>query len=222
MTERYVCHLDLSFERDWNLVGRAPAFSSYNIAPDVEVPIIRRDAEGHREALMARWGLVPAEAQGHRERGMRIHVAAGRVADGLTAEIWRRGQRCILPMQGFYLWGEGEEAEPWYISLTRQRTFGVAGVWDVSTDTRSNLHLLSAAMLALPMSRETLDLEVSGSLPAILPVDSYDTWLGDDAEAAHALLRPMPAGELRAWRVGTDGEDLDREPRTEPERLPAG
>jgi putative SOS response-associated peptidase YedK len=205
MCERYACYLELTFERDWKLTGRAPAFTHYNIVPDCDVPIVRHDADGQRECVMARWGLVPALAHGQRRRRPRIHVAASALARGATADVWRRSHRCIFPMRGFYLWEHGESGArvPWFVSLARQKMFGVAGLWDRSVDPRRDLHFFSAALITLPPAQLTPELgNLTSRAPAILPADAYDAWLGADPGAARALLRPLPRGELHAWRVG--------------------
>lgn len=38
-----------------------------------------------------------------------------------------------------------------------------------------------------------------------------DTWLGDDAEAAAALLRPAPDDVLRAWPVSRRVNDVHQD-----------
>jgi putative SOS response-associated peptidase YedK len=228
MCDRYACYLDLTFERDWKLAGRAPAFTHYNIAPDCDVPIVRHGVDGQRECVMARWGLVPALAHGQRRRQPRINVAAstlprrtpgavGRAGPSASrgsavADVWRRSHRCIFPMRGFYLWERGAAGAPvpWFASLARQKMFGVAGLWDRSVDPRRDLHFFSAAMITLatpPLAAEPGP--AARRIPAILPIDAYDTWLGADAAAARGLLRPLPPGELHAWRVGPQVLDLN-------------
>lgn len=206
MCERYACYLDLTFERDWNLATRAPAFTSYNIGPDCEVPIVRHDDHGRREAVTARWGLVPAAAHAHRRRGARLQVSSTRLGRDSTAQPWQQGRRCIFPVLGFYLWQQGEP-QPFFASLAHQRLFGVAGVWDASTDPATNLHVLSAAMITVPAGRLAAELHGAARIPAVLAPDDYDEWLGGAGAQAQGLLRATPHREIRLWRVGAQVND---------------
>jgi putative SOS response-associated peptidase YedK len=159
---------------------------------------------------MARWGLVPARAHGHRNRAARIHVAASGLGAGSAADVWQRSRRCIFPMLGFYAWQAGAPALPWFISLTGHELFGVAGIWDERADAGSNLHFLSAAMITLPMRPPVLpEPRPGGRMPSVLAADDYDIWLGADPHTATELLRPLPASEWRAWRVGPQVADLN-------------
>jgi putative SOS response-associated peptidase YedK len=153
---------------------------------------------------------VPEQDHGRRHRRARIHVAASGLRTGAAAGAWQNSRRCIFPMQGFYLWQRLEDGtrRPWFASLARQKTFGVAGLWDRSTDGAGNLHFFSAAMITLPLRDLLPELDDRvNRLPVIVPAESYDDWLGADAGMAERLLRPLPHGELRAWRVGPQVND---------------
>src|ERR1022692_4864989 len=64
MCGRYVTKDQAAIERAFSIVKPWWRFeASYNVAPSQQVPVVR-SAEGDREGIMLRWGLVPFFAKG--------------------------------------------------------------------------------------------------------------------------------------------------------------
>jgi len=77
---------------------------SWNVALTQDTPIVRMGEDG-REAVMARWGLIPFFARGEPPKYSTINATVEKLE---TSPAWRgpwkRAQRCILPVSGFYEW----------------------------------------------------------------------------------------------------------------------
>src|SRR5271168_2669335 len=77
---------------------------SHNVAPSQQVPVVRM-ADGQREGLIMRWGLVPFFARGVPPKYSTINASIEKLTDAPSWRgPWKRGQRCILPASGFYEW----------------------------------------------------------------------------------------------------------------------
>ena len=87
----------------------------YNIAPMTDVPIVRVNAEGQRELVRMRWGLVPRWAKDPSIGARMINARGETIADKPSFRMPYRRHRCLLPADGFYEWkapaaGAGEHA----------------------------------------------------------------------------------------------------------------
>ena len=135
MCGRYVTPEQAAAEREFSLRRSSWHFQArYNVAPSLEVPIVRL-SEGGREGLMMRWGLVPFFAHGETPRYSTINARAETLATAASYRApWRRGQRCLLPAAGLLRVARGRRRrqDPWFIQATDQTVFGFAGLWDRS------------------------------------------------------------------------------------------
>src|ERR1700733_11071878 len=129
MCDRYVLPDQGAAEREflpepawWKFAAR------FNVAPQQYVPAVRVHA-GQTEGMMIRWGLIPSWAEGQPTGD----PTASADIDGLEHSIiyrmpWLSGQRCILPVAGFYTWQltGANYRQPYFVRLTNRSLFGVA------------------------------------------------------------------------------------------------
>src|SRR5262249_51672355 len=76
----------------------------FNVAATDCVPAARmHDSES--EGVMMRWGLVPASTKGT-EPGPGAPSVTSTAIDSNDdyRSVWLYGQRCIVPLAGFYIW----------------------------------------------------------------------------------------------------------------------
>ena len=76
----------------------------YNIAPMTDVGIVRINAEGTREFVRVRWGLVPRWAKDPAIGNKMINARGETIADKPSFRMAYRRHRCLLPADGFYEW----------------------------------------------------------------------------------------------------------------------
>jgi putative SOS response-associated peptidase YedK len=176
---------------------------SYRVLPTEQVPAVIA-ANGEREATLLRWGLIPYWAQGVPLKASTINATAERIASAPAyRDAWRRGQRCILVMAGFYephVNSDGSR-EPFFVKLEDREVFGVAGLWERSRHS-DGTQLLSCTLITVPANELLLQVHNGKPrMPAILAEHAYDVWLSGALPQARALLQPYPAELMRAWRV---------------------
>jgi putative SOS response-associated peptidase YedK len=176
---------------------------SYNVAPTQQVPVVRM-ADGEREGAMLRWGLVPFFAKGVPPKYSTINATIEKLIDGASWRgPWKRGQRCILPAQGFYEWHVNQDGSktPFYITCADQPVFGFAGLWD-SSRTDDGAALESCTIITMPPNPLLAEIHnVKQRMPAILQSQDVDAWLTGSADEARATLKPYPADSMVAWPV---------------------
>lgn len=180
-------------------LGAAPR---YNIAPSQQVPVIRQRSDGTREALTARWGLVPhwvKELEGFRANLINAR-AEGAAEKPSFRDAMRRG-RCLLPASGFYEWSSsGGAKRPYHILRHDGRAMAFAGL--CSLWSRGGTPLLSCAILTTRPNEVVRPLH--DRMPVILDPDEFDRWLDpdmDDPGRLDDLLDPFDDDALEAYPV---------------------
>lgn len=111
MCGRYVTPMDAAIERIFNPHPRAlpgPFEQNFNTSPTQQVPILRtvrtREAD-QREVVLMRWGLVPYFAKGVAGPYATFNARIEGLKTAATfRSAWKRGQRCLVLVAGFYEW----------------------------------------------------------------------------------------------------------------------
>jgi putative SOS response-associated peptidase YedK len=185
---------------------RLPSFPElrprYNVAPTQDVPVVRL-ADGSRELVLLRWGLVPAWAAdptiGHRLVNARSETVAGKPSFHSAF----RQRRCLIPADGFYEWQpRAGKKQPWLFRLRGGEPFAFAGLWE-HWEKGGGEPLETCTVL----TTEANDIvrPVHGRMPVILPESAYAAWLDPGVKAPGVLLellQPFPAAEMTAVPVG--------------------
>jgi putative SOS response-associated peptidase YedK len=165
----------------------------FNVAVTHRVPVARlhnRETEG----VMMRWGFVPPP-----ERLPESPVGAALVrSDAVLSSqdyrsAWLYGQRCVIPLAGFYVWQmtEGGVSQPFYVRLVNRGVFGVAGLWERTVLEEGEDVVESCALLTVPANSLMAEIDVR-QMPAILRRQDYEEWLTSTASKAQTLLQTYP------------------------------
>jgi putative SOS response-associated peptidase YedK len=182
------------------------------IYPDMAAPIVRCDAGGARELVMARWGM-PSPA----------FALAGKSVDrGVTnvrntaSPHWRRwltpANRCLVPFNAFSEPGLSDcgRSEPVWFAIGEDRRLGLlAGVWTRWTSVRKRAEGevtcdLFAFLTTAPNA------EVAAVHPKAMPVvlqslDDAERWLTAPWQDVRDLQRALPDGALQIVARGAAG-----------------
>jgi len=207
-------------EGGWPQAAERPP--RYNIAPTQPVACVRQPAEGGREIVEMRWGLIPYWAEdpaiGNRMINARAETLATRSA---YKEPFRR-RRCLVVADGFYEWRkEPGGKQPYYVYMADKKPFGFAGLWDrwrpragrleglgdperaaeqLSADGR-----LESCAIVTGEPNELLE-PIHDRMPVIVAPEHWEAWLDpelDEPESLQEILRTYPAERMRAHPVST-------------------
>ncbi len=177
----------------------------YNLAPAQRTLIVRERDRG-REAVMAKWGLLPHWAKDTRVAFKLINARA----ETLTEKPAYRGllsrHRCLIPADGFYEWTIGSDGtkQPIHFHLPGGELFAFAGLWTSRTDEETG-ELLESCTIITTRPNE-LVAPVHDRMPVILNGgDAEGLWLDPTVSKEHALslLEPYPAALMAAVPAST-------------------
>lgn len=178
----------------------------WNVTPSQLVPLVRETPAG-REALMARWGLVPFWAKdpaiGNRLANARGDTVATKPAFR-AAFAQRRG---LMPADLFYEWQvlDGVKVkQPWCIRMPGEGPFAMAALWEAwRPQGEPEAMPLVTCCLITTEPNSTMQ-PIHDRMPVILEPTDYEAWLDPATSAAtlQALIRPY-RGAMEAYRVST-------------------
>jgi len=203
MCQRYALPSQPTVEREFMPSRAWWSFApKYNVAANQYVPAIRWH-DGQSEAVMMRWGLIPSSAEGRASESPLTIGVSEVMASPICRNPWLEGQRCILPMSGFYAWQltNRRYRQPHFVHLLDRSVFGVAAVWDRSVSEDDDV-IESCSMLCVPPNDMIVRIaNTDGHMPAILRRKDYQTWLRGTPVAAMATLLPYNESGMQAYPV---------------------
>jgi putative SOS response-associated peptidase YedK len=213
MSTNYLAPTAAELEREWGLTI-ADDWQT-DIGPGDYAPIIRRygvGAAAQREAVLARFGLLPAAAKAQRPpastANARSETAATRSA---YKGAWAERQWCIVPAHCFYVpyYADGaKRSERWRIRRTDRSPLSMAGLWDrwVGDDGQS---IVSFTILTLNCDLHPLLARFQRSTndkgepsekrtPVLLAEEDFDEWLDAAPNRAPVYVGTFGKDDLEA------------------------
>ena len=171
----------------------------FNVAVTHRVPVARM--HNHQtEGVMMRWGFVPQPDEGgQRDVGAALVRSDTVLSSGDYRRAWLYGQRCVVPLAGFYQWHLTEDgvSQPFYVRLVNRGVFGVAALWERTVLQEGEDVVESCALLTVPANSLLAEIDDhSGQMPAILHRQDYQDWLSATAAKAQSLLQTYPAERM--------------------------
>jgi putative SOS response-associated peptidase YedK len=180
----------------------------YNIAPSTDVPIVRVNAEGRRELVHVRWGLVPRWAKDPSIGNRMINARGETLAEKPAFRMAYRRHRCLLPADGFYEWmaiaaahGEPTRKQPVHVGMKDGSLFAMGGVAERWRSPDGEKILDTCTIVTTAANAKVQP--VHDRMPLIVPREHYARWLDPALSAVPDLLVPFPAEEMAWYPVST-------------------
>ena len=142
----------------------------YNIGPSQRVPVIMNTAEGVKDVEM-RWGIPSAWS-----KTLHINAQAERIQQTTTFKALL-GQRCLVPMDGFYEWKP--DKSPVRFVRRKRELFCVAGLWKEVEKPGIDLPLAEKCFVLLTTAAIPSVAPIHGRMPFIVRNEHYNWWLGE-------------------------------------------
>jgi putative SOS response-associated peptidase YedK len=157
--------------------------------PTQLAPIVRLGAEGDRECLLARWGLVPAWAPDLKFGTRCINARSETVAKLPAFRGAFRKRRCLVPVNAFFEWsGEKGHRLKWRIALRDEPLFALAGLWEWWQDKAGGEAVTSYTIITCAANSAVAPLH--DRMPVIVREADYARWL-DGGTDGQPLLAPF-------------------------------
>ncbi len=180
----------------------------YNIAPTQPIVAVSNGAKERLESFV--WGLIPFWAKDPKIGGKLCNARAETLMEKNSYKHAFKRRRCLIPADGFYEWKHvsgSATKQPLYIRMKGGKPFAFAGLWETWKSPADEL-VQSATIITTAPNK--LIAPIHNRMPAIVEPQAYDRWLesGDQSPEQlgelSALLKPYPAGEMEAWPISTE------------------
>ena len=205
MCKRLVIPDQEDVEKEISVVQPWWTFSvHYNVGVTHRVPVARVHNQ-ETEGVMMRWGYVPPP---EREPVVPVGASVIRSDAILDSEDYRKawlyGQRCIVPVAGFYAWHMRDDgvSQPSYVRLVNRAVFGVAAIWERTVLEDGEDVVESCALLTVPPNPLLGEIDDDRQMPAILRRQDYEEWLTTTTTKAQLLLKTYPSDRMLTHPVG--------------------
>jgi putative SOS response-associated peptidase YedK len=166
----------------------------YNIAPMQDVPIVRLNAEGDRELVQLRWGLVPRWAKDPSIGARMINARAESITERSAFRFPFQRHRCLFPADGFYEWVKTLSGKhPMHIGRRDGTPLGLAGIYERWLSPEGEV--LDTCAILTTRANELLA-GVHDRMPVIVPPEEYARWLDVTNTEVEDLFEPYPNDAL--------------------------
>lgn len=187
----------------------------YNLSPTQLVPFVFQNADEHRQAGWARWGLVPHWSKDGTTRTTLFNARSETVLEKPAFKrAFIRG-RCLVPASGWYEWRRSEDGkQPYHLRSRTGEPIAFTGLFDVWRD-GAGKRVVSCTILTTAAPEELLWLHER--MPVVLPYDDYDLWIDrstPDIADLTEVLKPYPPEGLEVYEV-SPGVNSAREDKAE-------
>jgi putative SOS response-associated peptidase YedK len=164
----------------------------YNLAPQQRTLIVR-ERDDVREAVMAKWGLLPHWAKDSKVAFKMINARAETLTEKPAYRSLIGKYRCLIPADGFYEWTVGSDGKkhPIHFHLPGYELFVFAGLWTSRTDEETG-EIMEGCTIITTTPNE-LVAPVHDRMPVILPTDAERVWLDPAISKEHALSLLQPS-----------------------------
>jgi putative SOS response-associated peptidase YedK len=149
------------------VLGFVPRF---NVAPTQRVPVIVQNSQGVKQTEM-RWGFKS-------EWSNTLHINAQSERIHQTAAFKPLlGQRCLVPMDGFYEWKP--DKSPVRFVRRDRKFFFVAGLWKAIEKQELDVPVKDFSFVLLTKAAIPSVAAVHSRMPFVVKPEHYDWWLND-------------------------------------------
>jgi putative SOS response-associated peptidase YedK len=181
-----------------------------NCAPTDPILVVRRardsasapahGADGLRELVLMRWGLVPFYVHDFRDAKPLINARVETVATSRAFRDSFKKRRCLVLADGFYEWRhEGKRRLPHLVQRSDKRAFGMAGVWDRWKGERHGKIERIETCAVITREPSAAVAAVHDRMPVALEEKDHAAWLEPSTELPE--LQAILARSISDWVV---------------------
>ncbi len=193
---------DRTLREKYRLERMARLRDGYNIAPMQNIGAVRA-AEGGRELVLLRWGLIPSWSKDDKIANKLTNARAETVAEKPSFRSAFKSRRCIIPASGFFEWKrESKQKQPFYIHPRGEELFSFAALWETWHDPEGEI--VESCAIITTEANELMQ-PIHDRMPVILNWSGEEQWLDPETskEDLRSLLVPFASDQMEAYPVST-------------------
>ena len=168
------------------------------------MPVIIRN-DGHNEAKLMQWGLVPSWAPDPSIGQRMINARSETLLEKPSFKQAVQKRRCLIPANGFYEWGrKGKLKVPMWIQFKSREPFAFPGLWDCWIDRETGKPLYSFTIIRTRAN--ALLSPIHNRMPVIYDRIMGRHWLNQtvrDPLGLSLIMQPLSSEKLEAYEVST-------------------
>lgn len=177
--------------------------ASFNTAPGAQIAAFARFSRlQHPDATQGqsmRWGMVPSWAESFESKYATFNARLETIASKPSfRNAWRKQQRCLIPMHGYYEWQKREDGkQPFFITdrnVGGLVTAGLYELWGLEGDLR-----YSCTMITRPADSSLA--AIHGRMPVLLTPQSASEWMQLENPLADDFLAETVSPDVVYWPV---------------------
>lgn len=172
--------------------GQGIKYPHYNVAPSMDVLTVLKDEAGYRAGYLT-WVYMGFN---HRDFSV-INIRYESMYEKPMFKTSAKSKRCIVLADGYYEWVDGK---PKRILRKDGKVFAIAGLWNVSVDSKGKQH--KTVGLVTRDAKERFK-DVHQRMPVILEDEDIDAWL-TGASNEQEIIDHVKPSEYRYYDVSTD------------------
>lgn len=149
----------------------------YNIAPTQPIVTVRAGFDGGREALLARWGLMPSWVKDPKNFTTLINARTETVTEKPSFKTAIRHRRILIPATGFYEWqrfGKGKKSQPYWVQSNEDTIVAFGGLME--TWAGANGSEIDTACILTTDANSSFS-KIHHRLPLVIRQSDFDRWL---------------------------------------------
>ena len=156
-----------------------------------------------------RWGLIPSwvkdETTANTIRLKTLNARSETIFEKPSFKVPIRKKRCLVLVSGFYEWREvNSKKYPYYIQLTDETAFAMAGIWDVWTDRATDETIQTFSIITTTANPLMARIHNTNKrMPVILRNEAEREWLDTNLSdsAIQSFFEPYPQEPMEAYPV---------------------
>jgi putative SOS response-associated peptidase YedK len=172
----------------------------YNIAPTQPILLVLasgpREAGSNlpdRQAMLARWGLIPAWAKNTADMPLNINARSETAAEKASFKTAMRHRRVLVPASGFYEWrrGANRQPQPYWMRPRQGGIVAFGGLMETYAEPGGS-EIDTAAILTTAASADIAP--IHDRMPVVIQPRDFDSWLNcrtqEPRDVAHLMRAP--------------------------------
>lgn len=197
---------DESLARHFNLKDKISLQPRYNIGPGQDVPVVKLGADGDRELVFLRWGLIPPWADDDKFGFKAVNARSETIDEKPAFRNAFKSKRVLIPCDGFYEWAKkGKKKTPYFIYLKNSETFALAGLRESWTgrDGEGGKITINSCTIITTAANELIA-PLHDRMPVIVSPENYGMWLDASyagTENIKKMLAPTPSEKMELRQV---------------------
>ena len=177
----------------------------YNIAPTQPIVMVGDGADGQREGMLVRWGLVPSWVKDPKSFTLLVNARSETAIEKPSFRSAMRHRRMLIPASGFYQWqrfGKGQPSQAYWVRPKKGNIVAFGGLMETWSDPNGS-EIDTGCILTTEANKSFS--AIHHRLPLVIQPEDFTRWLDcktQEPRDVADLLKPVEDDYFEAIPVG--------------------